>query len=686
MDELLKRGVTSTDAALYARVAQLFTLVQLMGPASHPVISGWIDDADLREFVLRALVDRDGQLDNVNPRLFVDALTDENPRLRVQAAIGLGRLRDRSFNDKLVELTADKDWNVRHAAMQSLRELDGTDACIAAIESTSKLKLIAGAMMVLRGLHDHHTVMALEHLLAHDDRAIVHHEAIVALARLYEVETTWDGTWWNTRPDMRGPNYKAARWDESGAVARMMIRLAQDPDAQTAKDAIAMVGLTGMSEALPMLTQLVSGDSPLRTDAASALVQMKSPEAIAAMEKIAQTASFDIDTRTKAAAAIGAADSPEVQAAVLRMVATLDAAAEQSPAVLEKLTDAIAQRPSTPERLDDLIKLVQHATQRNTRIAAVQSLLRGGDQPVKDRVAKLWDDTDEQELDALLTAAARVPADQIKPYQPKIEALIQAKEDDVRHDAMIALGHVGDSSAVKTLLGLSAKEVDRVAAVSALAEVSPDKAGDDQVLSIAQLLIASTPSLARGSDHEAYSKVLAAAEKFAADKRIPEADAQKLMVSLKRQGVIYSYMRTDAILAPNAGTSFAFICPPEQNPAGPFKTFTVGDSTYTWKPVNVTDPQGIAKLPMPASSVMYLTATVKAPTACSAILTAGSDDGIQAWVNGEKVMTKDLVRQVKPDVNRSRIQLVAGTNTLLFKVNNQVNEAGIEARVRLAPG
>ena len=428
-------------------------------------------------------------------------LTDENPRVRVQAAIGLGRLRDRSFNDKLVELTADKDWNVRHAAMQSLRELDGTDACVTAIESTSKPKLIAGAMMVLRGLHDHHTVMALEHLLAHDDRAIVHHEAIVALARLYEVETTWDGTWWNTRPDTRGPNYKAARWEESGAVARMMIRLAQDPDAQTAKDAIAMVGLTGMSEALPMLTQLVSGDSPLRTDAAAALVQMKSPEAIAAMERIAQTASFDIDTRTKAAAAIGAADSPEAQAAVLRhAVATRcdGAAAEQSPAVLEKLTDAIAQRPATPELLDDLIKLVQHATQRNTRIAAVQSLLRGGDQPVKDRVAKLWDDTDEQELDALLTAAARVPADQIKPYQPKIEALIQAKEDDVRHDAMIALGHVGDSSAVKTLLGLSAKEVDRVAAVSALAEVSPDKAGDDQVLSIAQLLIAtSTSSLAR---------------------------------------------------------------------------------------------------------------------------------------------------------------------------------------------
>ena len=120
-NSLLKNAISNTNAPLYARVAELFTLAQLMREKSHPILSTWVNDADLREFVLRALVDRDEQLANVDPHLFVDALNDGNPRVRVQAAIGLGRLRDPSLSDKLVPLTADKDWNVRHAAMQSLR-------------------------------------------------------------------------------------------------------------------------------------------------------------------------------------------------------------------------------------------------------------------------------------------------------------------------------------------------------------------------------------------------------------------------------------------------------------------------------------------------------------------------------------------------------------------------------------
>jgi putative heme-binding domain-containing protein len=498
------------------------------------------------------------------------------------------------------------------------------------------------------------------------------------------VEATWDGTWWNTRPDTRGPNYKAARWEESGAVAQMMIKLAGDPDQQTAKDAIAMIGLCGMGEAVPMLTTLVSTDNPLRNDAASALVQMKSPEALAAMEKIATTASFDSDLRNKAAAAIGAQDTAEAQATVIRMISTLERGGEGGP-VLEKLTDALAQRPASPEQAGEVLKILQAGTQRNTRIAAAQSLLRGSDQPVKDRVAKLWDDTDEHEVDALLTAASRAPADQVKPYQPKIEALLESKDDELRHDAMIALGHLGDASAVKTLLDLSANEADRIAAATALSDIAPDKAGDDQVLEVAQLLTAASSKLAKSTDREAYGKVLAAAEKFAGDKRIPEADAQKLLVTLKRQGVIYNYMRTDPIPAPSGAESFTFVCPPEQTPAGPFTTFIVGDNTYTWKPLNVTDPQGIAHLDMPDGSVMYLTTTVECPSACTGYLTAGSDDGIQAWVNGTKAMTIDKGRPVKPDENRSKIQLLAGKNTLLFKVNNHVGPAGIQARVRWRP-
>jgi putative heme-binding domain-containing protein len=465
----------------------------------------------------------------------------------------------------------------------------------------------------------------------------------------------------------------------------MMINLASDPDPTTAKDAVAAIGLSRVGEAVPMLSALVSNDNPLRQDAASALIQMKSPDALPALEKIALAEAFDPELRTKAAAAIGAVEGPTAQAAVIRLIGKLESGSEKSVAILEKLTDSLASRPADIEQLNDLVNLAQQGQQRATRIAAAQALLRSGDQAIKDRVAKLWNEENDQQLDALLAAASHVPADQIKPYQPRVEELVKAKQDEVRHSAMVALGHLGDASAVKTLLLLAANQVDRVAAASALAEIAPDKAADDQVLPVAQLLTTSSTSLAKSADRDSYGKVLAAAEKFAADKRIPKEEAEKLLVSLKRHGVIYSYLRTDPIPAPGAADSFAFVCPPEKEPGGPFSLFTVGDNTYSWKPLNVTDPQGIATLDMPAPSVMYLTATVECPTACTGILTCGSDDGIQAWLNGTKVMTQDKGRPVKADENRARVKLIAGTNTLLFKINNQAGPSGIQARLRWRP-
>ena len=206
------------------------------------------------------------------------------------------------------------------------------------------------------------------------------------------------------------------------------------------------------------------------------------------MEKIVTNSSFDIDLRTKAAAAIGTAETTDAQATTLRIITNLDASNDDVPAVLQKLTDALGSRAATEDQAADLVHLAAHAQQRPTRIAAAESLLRSTDQSVKDRVARLWNEPDDQQLDALLAASALVPADQVKPYQEKVQVQLQAKQDDVRHDAMIALGHVGDASTVKLLLDLAARQIDRVAAASALAQIAPDTAPDDQVLAVAKLL------------------------------------------------------------------------------------------------------------------------------------------------------------------------------------------------------
>ncbi len=184
---------------------------------------------------------------------------------------------------------------VSHAAQQALRILGGTDACIAAISSTSNPDLIAGCMRVLRTEHDHHTVLAMQKLLAADKRPVVQKESIRTLARLYLDEATWDGTWWNTRPDTRGPNYKNARWDQSSQVAQMMMALAAVPNPEIAKAVIAEIGLCSMEEAIPMLAEKIASDNPLRVDAANALIQMKdpTPQLLTALQQIAENEAFD---------------------------------------------------------------------------------------------------------------------------------------------------------------------------------------------------------------------------------------------------------------------------------------------------------------------------------------------------------------------------------------------------------
>jgi putative heme-binding domain-containing protein len=101
-----------------------------------------------------------------------------------------------------------------------------------------------------------------------------------------------------------------------------------------------------------------------------------------------------------------------------------------------------------------------------------------------------------------------------------------------------------------------------------------------------------------------------------------------------------------------------------------------------WKHVVVTDPAGVLGLAMPANSVTYLNTTYDAGTGGAAVLTAGSDDGLQVWLNGKRVIANDANRPTKADQDRAVVQLVAGTNVLLLRVNNNAGDAGVQARVR----
>jgi hypothetical protein len=88
--------------------------------------------------------------------------------------------------------------------------------------------------------------------------------------------------------------------------------------------------------------------------------------------------------------------------------------------------------------------------------------------------------------------------------------------------------------------------------------------------------------------------------------------------------------------------------------------------------------------------IYYFAATVDSATDQPATLAIGSDDGIQVWLNGQKVHDHRVTRALQAGQDKVKVQLKAGKNLLLLKLD-QGNGAGgmtlsVEARANATLG
>ncbi len=66
----------------------------------------------------------------------------------------------------------------------------------------------------------------------------------------------------------------------------------------------------------------------------------------------------------------------------------------------------------------------------------------------------------------------------------------------------------------------------------------------------------------------------------------------------------------------------------------------------------------------------YLRRQLTSPGERDAVLSVGSDDAIQIWLNGELVLERDVQRAVAADQDQVNLRLKAGVNQLMYKVTN----------------
>ncbi len=226
------------NAPLYARVAALLTLKQLDGTKSHAALKDLYRDAELREFVVRALGDVADEFDDVSKAVCLAALRDHNPRVQMRGIIGLARSGDVNAAEAILPLAKDEKliatddqngvgepdadgWSpphrvLPHTALKAVVKLNAVDLLISKLDDS---ELRETALRGLQEIHSERVVAGLAAKVEDTDDQELARLITIALFRLYHREASWDGqSWWGNRPNFTGPYFKCATWEHTPAV------------------------------------------------------------------------------------------------------------------------------------------------------------------------------------------------------------------------------------------------------------------------------------------------------------------------------------------------------------------------------------------------------------------------------------------------------------------------------------
>jgi len=222
---------------LQNRVAGMYTYAQIAGAEGTANLLKLSEEDAMREYALRAVSDRKGNLKNVPTEPFLKGLKDASPRVQIASTIGLGRLGRVEAATALLQVKVPasfvppaKDVEGPHAtpnsaiipphiAVRSLVSLNAVDACVNAIGTENSTI----ALWALRYMHDPKAVNGLIAAFKQSKDEALKKQILVTLSRLYKKEADYDGSWWwSTRPDSHGPYYKAITWESSPAIKAIL--------------------------------------------------------------------------------------------------------------------------------------------------------------------------------------------------------------------------------------------------------------------------------------------------------------------------------------------------------------------------------------------------------------------------------------------------------------------------------
>lgn len=339
--ELLRRGakqaivegvqkIIDGNGSLPVRVAAIFTLKQLLGEKAKDALVKAAAKDDLREHALRALTDRKKECSGLELKLFTDALSDKNPRVRLQAIVSLGRIGRADVADKIVPLTVDADPFISHIAINTLAALNASYEAFNGLDKDPSVR--KGVSRALSYMHDPKVVDGLIERASKVTDPDLRQAVLRSLCRLYNVEAQWDGTiktWWTTRPDSTGPYYAPVTWERSAAIAKALKEALEKSDVPTKGMLLTEMARNriDLPELNAMIVKLCAEDAAFKSSAVGAVLNRKSIPAdmLKFVSDVATSPKESSELRGRAIRGLGKAiDQPGALDMAVKAAASID--------------------------------------------------------------------------------------------------------------------------------------------------------------------------------------------------------------------------------------------------------------------------------------------------------------------------------------------------------------------------
>lgn len=540
-DELLK--VVQGKAPLYARVAALFTYTQMLGVKSHAAVAELLKNDEMREFAIRALADRKTQLTGLEPKLFIDALKDTNPRVRVQAEIALMRLNKTEAAGALLPMLLDRDVEVSHLAMRALRAINGSSACLSAV-NPENMDISLEALKVLREMHDKAVVEGLIKMLGQIRDETLHGAIVDTLSRLYFKEKTWDGKWWGIPPSTVGPHYQNEKWEQTDEITKVLSK-EFDAGSDALKAAIfkMIVRYHIPTDDLPgALAQISNPSAKLTPELSGIIVQLAElkPQQSEMLERIALDTKLEAATRALAVEAFGrikisddpknknrAPDKAARDAAIKRALDTLLTTKDAHKDILAAAAKLIAgMKEFAPADLANWVK----APNNELREAIYGKLVKSPNDPAAQAaINAAWREPAQAEW--LLNAIEKNKA---KEFTSNVRNALKDSNGNVRKAAIKATASLGDPAAVSALFDCVEKIQSAQDAISALDKIGTEGIAPINISGFAERAAKIAEAKAGDKDEMLASAAHALGQKYADDKRLSPALAKSLKERLAK--------------------------------------------------------------------------------------------------------------------------------------------------------